>query len=64
MDERHGTDQGLKIIGILIAGPLFYGGIGWVVDRVLGTSWGLPVGLVAGVALGAYWVTKKYGTKP
>jgi len=61
MDERDGQDQGIHMVGYLVAGLLFYGGIGWLVDFFLGTSWGLPLGLVAGVGLAVYVIVKRYG---
>lgn len=46
--------------GYLLAGPALYGGLGWLVDHWLGTSFLLPVGIVAGAALSAYVVTVRY----
>ena len=56
-----GADQGYRIISIMIAGLLAYGGLGWLLDRWLGTAWFLPIGLVVGVALGIYLVVVKFG---
>lgn len=44
----------------LLAGPALYGGLGWLVDRWLGTSFLLPVGILAGAVLSAYVVTVRY----
>ncbi|MFZ0529982.1 MAG: AtpZ/AtpI family protein [Propionicimonas sp.] len=46
---------------MLIAGLLFYGGLGWLLDRWLQTSWLLPVGLLFGAAAGVYLVIARYG---
>ncbi|CUR55974.1 conserved hypothetical protein [metagenome] len=44
--------------GYLVSGVLMYGLIGWVLDRWLGTSWLVVVGIVTGAGLGIYmtWV--------
>ena len=44
----------------LITGPALYGGLGWLVDRWIGTSFLLPVGILAGMALSFYVVTVRY----
>lgn len=45
-------NEGMRVLSLLISGPLFYGGVGWALDRwVLHTGWLAAVGLVAGVAL-------------
>lgn len=61
MSGQSGADQGYRIVSILISGLLVYGGLGWLLDRWLGTSWWLPIGLVVGVALGVYLVVVKFG---
>lgn len=61
MGEHSGTDTGLRVLSILIAGLIFYGGLGWALDRWLGTSWGTPVGIVVGTAAGVYMIIAKYG---
>ena len=42
--------------GRLVAGVGLYGAGGWVLDQWLETSFLLPVGIVAGAALGLYVV--------
>ncbi len=61
MGERSGTDTGLRVLSILIAGLAFYGGLGWLLDRWLQTSWLLPVGIIVGMAAGVYLVIARYG---
>ena len=61
MGGQGGADQGYRALSILIAGLLVYGGLGWLLDRWLGTSWWLPIGLVLGVALGIYLVVVRFG---
>jgi len=47
----------------VLAGPLTFGPIGWILDRLLGTSFVLPVGLLAGMFLSLYYVWFRYGTR-
>lgn len=59
------SDQAVRtrVIGslsIMIAGLIAYGGLGWLLDRWLGTAWFLPIGLILGIGLGVYYVVK-YG---
>ncbi|MFT4109330.1 AtpZ/AtpI family protein [Propionicimonas sp.] len=61
MGEQSGMDAGLRVLSILIAGLIFYGGLGWLLDAWLHTSWCLPVGIVVGTAAGVYLVIAKYG---
>jgi len=61
MGEQSGMDTGLRVLSILIAGLIFYGGLGWLLDRWLQTSWCLPVGIVVGTAAGVYLVIARYG---
>ncbi|NLT30590.1 MAG: AtpZ/AtpI family protein [Propionibacterium sp.] len=49
------------MIAYLAAGLLFYGGIGWLLDRWLDTSFLLPVGIIVGVVLAMYSIIKRYG---
>lgn len=61
MGERSGTDAGFRVLSILIAGLAFYGGLGWLLDSWLQTSWWLPVGIIVGMAAGVYLVIARYG---
>jgi ATP synthase protein I len=38
--------------GYLVAGVLFYGGLGWLADRWLGTSFLVVIGILSGATLG------------
>lgn len=50
------------LTGTLIAGILVWGGVGYVVDRLLGFRWlFLPIGMVIGAAASIYLVYLKYG---
>ncbi len=61
MGEQSGTDTGLRVVSILISGLAFYGGLGWLLDRWLQTSWMLPVGIIVGTVAGVYLVIARYG---
>ena len=44
-----------------MAGPLLYGGLGWLADRLLGRVLFLPLGIVGGLALGTFIIYKRFG---
>jgi hypothetical protein len=46
--------------GYLVGGAAFYGGVGWLLDRWLDTSFLFPVGLLFGIALAMWLVFKLY----
>lgn len=60
-DRTGGRDQGMMILSYLLAGIGLYGGLGWLADQVLATSFGLPVGLLVGMAVSIYVIIKRYG---
>lgn len=43
-----------RAVGYLLSGVAFYGLLGWLADRWLGTSFLVAVGIVLGAALGLY----------
>lgn len=50
------------VTGTLIAGIGVWGGVGYLLDRLLGLRWlFLPIGMVVGVAGGIYLVYVRYG---
>ena len=51
------------MISYLLAGVIFYGGIGWLVDWWLGTRGFVAVGIVLGAAGGIWLVWLRY-SKP
>ncbi len=61
MGEQSGSDAGLRVLSMLISGLILYGGLGWILDSWLQTSWCLPVGIVVGAAAGVYLVIARYG---
>lgn len=61
MDEHNGADQGLRIVSYLIAGLVFYGGLGWLLDRWFNTAFCLPAGIILGSAASIYVIIKRFG---
>lgn len=45
----------------LVSGAAFYGLIGWGLDRWLGTTWLVVVGILLGVGLGVYMTFGRFG---
>lgn len=56
-----GAEVAWSIIGLLLAGVLAWGGIGWLVDQWAGTNVFLPVGIVVGAIGAFYLVIRRYG---
>lgn len=56
------TSQGdpWHAFGYLVAGVAFYGVLGWLADRWLGTSFLVVVGILCGAGLGIYLTTKRF----
>ncbi len=57
------ADKAWRAFAYLLSGPLLYGGGGWLLDRWLGTSFLLPVGIVGGMALSVYLIWFRYGSR-
>ena len=63
MSERRGeAGDSYGALSYIVAGPLLYGGLGWVADHLLGTIFFLPLGVVGGLALSVFVIYKRYGT--
>jgi F0F1-type ATP synthase assembly protein I len=57
-----GIGVGWAVTATLAAGIAVWGGLGYLVDRLLGLRWlFLPVGVVLGAAGGIYLVYLRYG---
>ena len=56
-----GASQGWAVLGTLLAGICVWGGIGWVVDLWLGTTFVKAIGVIVGAAASIYYVTIRYG---
>ena len=60
--SARGAEMVWSIIGTLIAGVLAWGGIGWLLDRWLGTRYLVAVGILVGMAGAFYLIIKRYGS--
>ena len=60
-EKSAGMDIGMRVLSYLIAGVALYGFLGWLADHFLGTRFLLPVGIVAGAALGCYVIIRRFG---
>lgn len=49
------------VVSYLLGGVILYGGLGWLVDRWLGTRGFVAVGIVGGAAAGIALVWLRYG---
>lgn len=47
--------------GYLVAGVGLYGGIGWLLDRWLGTTFLVAIGIFVGMGLSIYLIFKRFG---
>lgn len=54
--------MGSTILAYLITGPILFGGLGWMLDRWLGVTGFIAVGILAGMALSLYIIWLRYGT--
>lgn len=61
--ESAGLNQAMRILSYLIAGVGFYGFLGWLGDRLLGTGFLLPVGIVLGAGLAVYLIFRYVATE-
>ncbi len=51
-------------VGYLVAGVFFYGALGWLADRWLGTSFLVVVGILVGTGLGIYLTIVRFDALP
>jgi F0F1-type ATP synthase assembly protein I len=63
-ERRGGAGDPYGALSYILAGPLLYGGLGWVADHLLGTILFLPLGVVGGLALSVFVIFKRFGTAP
>ena len=50
--------------GYIVAGVAFYGVVGWLADRWLGTRFLVAVGILVGAALGIYLTATRFRMEP
>jgi F0F1-type ATP synthase assembly protein I len=61
-DPWSGVGTAWAILGTLAGGIIAWGGVGYLLDRLIGFRWlFLPIGMVVGVAGGIYLVYVRYG---
>lgn len=58
--ESQGMQTGIRVLSYLIAGVACYGGLGWLGDRMLHTSFLLPIGMVLGMAGALYLIIRRH----
>jgi F0F1-type ATP synthase assembly protein I len=64
-NPANGEAQAWSVLAYVISGPLIYGGLGWFLDRWLGTQPYLVLaGLLGGMALAFYLVWKRLSAPP
>ena len=61
-EKLDGMNLGMRVLSYLISGVGFYGFLGWLGDHFLHTSFLLPIGIVAGAALGCYVIIRRFGS--
>ncbi|MGA8048025.1 MAG: AtpZ/AtpI family protein [Dermatophilaceae bacterium] len=53
--------MGATMIAYLVTGPALFGGLGWLLDRLLGLGVFTPIGVLTGMALSLYTIWLRYG---
>lgn len=57
-----GADVAMQITGLMLAGIMVWGGVGYLLDRWIGFHWiFLPVGMLLGLGTSLYLVYIKHG---
>ena len=59
--SRRDDNAAFSIIGYLLSGLLFWGGVGWALDKWLGTTYLLLAGLILGAGAALYLVWLRFG---
>jgi len=54
------SNTGMKIFAEMLAGVLLYGGLGYLGDRLLHTSFLVVIGLLLGLGLSMYLVFRRF----
>ena len=54
----------LARFGYLVSGVVLYGGLGWLADRWLGTSFLVAIGILLGAAFGIYMTIARFDALP
>jgi ATP synthase protein I len=56
-----GENEGWAVLSYLIAGMIFYGGLGWLIGQWAHLSFLFPVGMLTGLVLGIVLILYRYG---
>lgn len=58
------THLGTAVVSYLLAGPFLFGGIAWLLARLLGGGhdWIVAIGILVGMALSMYIIWLRYGS--
>jgi ATP synthase protein I len=59
--SRNNEGAAWTILGYLLSGPLFWGGVGYGLDAWLGTGYFLASGLLLGMGAALYLVWLRFG---
>ena len=62
-EKSDGMNLGMRVLSYLIAGVAFYGFLGWLGDRFLGTAFLLPIGIVSAPVLAATCIIRRFGRR-
>jgi F0F1-type ATP synthase assembly protein I len=62
-DRAMPRGMGYEVLSYLIAGPLVYGGLGWLIGHFTHISVLFPIGMLVGLAISTGWVIYRYGVK-
>lgn len=54
--------MGSTVLAHLITGPVLFGGLGWLLDRWLGITVFVAIGIILGMGLSLYIIWLRYGT--
>lgn len=60
-NSRQADAQAWSIVSYLLSGLLVWGGAGYLIDRWLGTSFVVLIGLLVGASASLYLVWLRYG---
>jgi len=59
--SRSDENEGWAVFSYLIAGMIFYGGLGWLIGHWTHLSFLFPVGMLTGLVLGIVLILYRYG---
>ena len=58
--DGHPSGDPWQAFGYLVAGVFFYGGLGWLADRWLGTEFLVAIGILLGAGFGIYMTFARF----